>query len=70
MTDDPDQEATPPEVLVGPGGGAERTPLRDRWQRQPVRVRAVSLPDPDRPSWLAPTGVLVPCLAVIVVGGR
>ncbi|NUP20208.1 MAG: hypothetical protein HOZ81_29800 [Streptomyces sp.] len=42
MTDDPDQEATPPEVLVGPGGGEQRTPLRDRWQRQPVRVRAVT----------------------------
>ncbi len=42
MTDDPDQEATPPEVLAGPGGSEERTPLRDRWRHQSVRVRAVT----------------------------
>ncbi|WP_405640853.1 hypothetical protein [Streptomyces sp. NBC_00019] len=39
MTHGPDQEATPPEVLVGPG---EDTPLRDRWRRRSVRARAVT----------------------------
>ncbi|MCW8376536.1 DUF5666 domain-containing protein [Streptomyces justiciae] len=42
MTDDPDQEATRSEVLVGPGGPEEPTPLRDRWRRQSVRARAVT----------------------------
>lgn len=42
MTDDPDQEATRPEVLVGPGGPGEPTPLRDRWRRRSVRSRAVT----------------------------
>ncbi|NNN29730.1 hypothetical protein HLK59_05030 [Streptomyces sp. S3(2020)] len=39
MTHDPDQEATPPEILVGPG---EHTALRDRWRRRSVRARAVT----------------------------
>ncbi|MDQ0603986.1 transcription elongation factor [Streptomyces canus] len=39
MTHDPDQEATPPEVLVGPG---EHTPPRDRRRRRSVRGRAVT----------------------------
>ncbi|KUN19823.1 hypothetical protein AQJ23_35845 [Streptomyces antibioticus] len=42
MTDDPDQEATRPEVLVGPGGSGEPAPLRDRWRRRSVRSRAVT----------------------------
>ncbi|PWI13536.1 hypothetical protein DI272_04840 [Streptomyces sp. Act143] len=42
MTDDPHQEVTPPEVLVGPGGAEERTPLRGRRRRRSVRARAVT----------------------------